>query len=320
LSLKTISDGSINKNLKDIIGQVVRDIEAGANLSSALSKYPVVFRPLYVNMIKVAEASGTLEQALQRLTTLGEYEEKFRSRIKAATRYPIIVVIAIVIGFLILTTLVVPRFAKIYSQFTTALPLPTQILIWLNLAMMRYWWALIITAGICIFVFKKFINTEKGRVLWDNFKLKIPVFGPLELKLIMSRFTRIMGTLMKSGVDLFQVLDLSSDGVGNVIVLRTIGNIKKSVSEGKGLSEPMKLSGIFPPIVVQMVSVGEQTGKLDELLLHVSNYYDAQAEYTVSNLTSLIEPVLILVLGCAVLFMALGIFLPMWSLMNLFKR
>jgi len=320
LSLKTINEGTINKNLKDIIGQVSRDIEAGANLSSALAKHPAVFKPLYVNMIKTAEASGTLGQVLERLVALGEYEEKFRLRIKAATRYPILVVIAIIIGFLILTTLVIPRFTKIYSQFSAAWPLPTRMLIWLNLAITRYWWVMIIAGGACILAFQKFINTEKGRILWDNFKLKVPVFGPLELKLIMSRFTRIMGTLMKSGVGLFEILDLSSDGVGNVIVFRTIENIKKSVSEGKGLSEPMRISGIFPPIVVQMISVGEQTGKLDDLLMHVSDYYDAQVEYTVSNLTALIEPFLICILGCAVLFMALGIFLPMWNLMNLFRR
>lgn len=319
-SLRVLREEAKNKNFKDILGRVIRDIEAGLSLSSALEKHPAIFNPLYVNIIKAAEASGTLEQSLERLAAIGEYEEKIRLRIKAATRYPIMVVVAIIIGFLILTTLVVPRFAKIYSQFTVALPLPTRILLWLNFAITKYWWLLIILVGILIYLFNKFINTLKGRILWDNFKLKVPIFGPLVLRLIMSRFTRITGMLMKSGVGLFEILDLARGGVGNVIVSRTIENIKKSVSEGRGLSEPMRISGMFTPTVMQMVSVGEQTGKLDELLLHVSDYYDTQVEYTINNLTSLIEPILIFILGCAVLLMALGIFLPLWNLMDLFRR
>lgn len=319
-SLGALREEATNKNFKDIIGQVSRDIEAGTSLSAALEKQPVVFNPLYVNMIKSAEASGTLDQVLERLAALGEYEEKIRLRIKAATRYPIIVIIAIITGFLILTTLVVPRFAKIYSQFAVVLPLPTRILLCLNFVITKYWWLLIILVGILIYTFNKFINTKGGRILWDNFKLKVPVFGPLVLKLIMSRFTRISGNLLKTGVPLTEVLSLTSRGVGNVIVSRTIENIKKSVNEGKGLCEPMRISQMFTPTVVQMVSVGEQTGKLDELLLHVSDYYDAQVEYIINNLTSLIEPILIFILGCAVLLMALGIFLPLWNLMNLFRR
>lgn len=320
LTLRTLKEEVSNKNFKDTLEEITRDIEGGATLSGALAKYPAFFNPLYVNMVKTGEASGTLYQSLERLAELGEYEEKIRLRIKAATRYPLFVVIALVAGFLILTTLVVPRFAKIFAQFTTALPLPTQILLWLNLAVTRYWWLCLIFIGALIFGFNKFINTQAGRLQWDNFKLKVPVFGPLVLKLAMARFTRITGTLMKSGVGLFEILDLVSGGVGNVIIARTIENIKKSVSEGKGISEPMRSSGMFTPIVVQMVSVGEQTGRLDELLLFVSEYYETQAEYTVDNLTSLIEPILIFVLGCAVLFMALGIFLPMWNLMSLFRK
>ncbi len=319
-SLRALREEVTNKKFKDIIGQVGRDIEAGTSLSAAIEKQPLAFNPLYVNMIKSGEASGTLDQVLERLATLGEYEEKIRLRIKAATRYPIIVVMAIISGFLTLTTLVMPRFAKIYSQFAVVLPLPTRILLWLNFAITKYWWLLIILSGILIYAFKKFINSKGGRILWDNFKLKVPVFGPLVLKLIMSRFTRITGSLLKTGVPLTEILTLASGGVGNVIVARAIENIKKSVSEGKGFSEPMRISGMFTPTVIQMVSVGEQTGKLEELLLRVSDYYDSQAEYTINNLASLIEPALIFILGCAVLLMALGIFLPLWNLMNLFRR
>lgn len=319
-SLNTLSEETANKNFKDIIIHVSTDIEAGANLSSALAKHPKVFGKLYVNTIKSGEASGTLDKVLERLAELGEYEEKVITRIKTATRYPIFVIIAISLGFLVLTTFVIPRFARVYGQFTKALPLPTMILMWFNLLITKYWLALIVITGIIIFAFIKFINTKKGRFWWDNFKLKVPVFGPLMLKLTMSRFTRTTGALMSSGVPLFEILELTSGSVGNVIIARAIDNIKKSVSEGKEISTQMKISGLFPPTVVQMVSVGEQTGRLDQLLIHVSSYYDYQVEYITTNLTTLIEPILIFILGGVVLLMALGIFLPMWNLMNLFRQ
>jgi type II secretory pathway component PulF len=192
-------------------------------------------------------------------------------------------------------------------------------LIWANYAITQFWWLILIIAAGVIFAFNKFIKTESGKLWWDGVRLKFPVFGPLFMKITMSRFARITGTLTRSGVPILQILDLSSRGVGNAVIGRTIDTIRSSVNEGKGMSEPMKISGMFPPVVIQMVSAGEATGKVDELLLHVSDYYDSQVDYMIKNLTTLIEPILIFVLGCAVLFMALGIFLPMWNLMQLFR-
>lgn len=319
-SLNALREQASNKILKEVIVQIARDIEAGLSLSVAMEKHPKIFNALYVNMIKSGEASGRLDEILERLAVLGEHEEVIQMRIKSALRYPVIVVIAIVVGFLVLTTLVVPRFAKIYNQFSANLPLPTQIMLAINYAVTKLWWLILILIGIAFFWINKFIDTKQGRFFWDSLKLKIPVFGPLILKMVMSRFSRITGTLMHSGIPIIQILELVSGGLGNAIVARTIDNIKTSVSEGKGMLEPIKISGMFPAVVVQMVSVGEETGKLDELLLHVSDYYDSQIDYTINNLISLIEPILILVLGCAVLFMALSVFLPMWNLMGLFRK
>ena len=179
---------------------------------------------------------------------------------------------------------------------------------------------MLILIGLLIFIFNKLITIKQVRFWWDASKLKIPVFGKLVLKLNMSRFTRITGMLMHSGIPVLQVLELASSGVGNAAIARTVEQIKSAISEGKGMTEPMKISGMFPSVVVNMVAVGEETGKLDELLLHVSNYYDLEVDYTINNLTALIEPLLILSLGCVVLFMALGIFMPMWSLMSLFRK
>ncbi|NQT47140.1 MAG: type II secretion system F family protein [Candidatus Omnitrophica bacterium] len=318
-SLTSIKEQTTSPVLKAALSRTVADIEGGSHLSEALAKHPNVFNELYVNMVKAGEAGGMLDEVLERLAILGEHEENTREKIKTATRYPIMVVIALAIGFLILTIFVIPRFANIFAKFDTALPLPTRVLIWLNYAIINYWWATLIAVTLLVGGFKKFITTNAGRLWWDGMKLKFPVFGPLFIKIAMSRFSRITGTLARSGVPILQVLDLVSRGVGNVVISRTIEMIRDNVNEGKGMSEPMKISGMFPPIVVQMVAAGEQTGKLDELLLHVSDYYDAQTEHTINNLTVLIEPMLILVLGGGVLFMALGIFLPMWNLMQLFR-
>lgn len=320
LSLSALREQTQNKVFKEVIAQIIRDIESGSNLSGALEKYPRIFNSLYINMVASGEASGRLDEVLERLATLSEHDETIRLRIKSSTRYPIIVVIAMIVGFVVLTTLVVPRYAKIYEQYTTALPLPTQILLGINYAVTKLWWLLIILGTTFYLLFKQYINTKIGRISWDSLKLKVPVFGPLVLKLSISRFTRITGTLMRSGIPILKILDIAAGSTGNEIVSKAIINIRNNVMEGKGMSEPMKVSGLFPPIVTQMVSVGEQTGKLDDLLIHVSNYYDEQVDYIVSNLTSLVEPILIFVLGLGVLFMALGIFLPMWNLMSIFKK
>lgn len=319
-SLRALRTQIENKILQEVIAQIVRDVESGLSLSAALAKFPFIFNTLYINMVASGEASGKLDAALERLAVLIEHDETIRLRIKSATRYPIIIVIAMVVGFIALTLLVIPRYAKIYSQSTTALPLPTQVLLGINYLFTKFWWLLIILGIAAYALFKKIIGTKSGLILWDSFKLKIPVLGPMLLKLSISRFTRITGILMHSGIPILKILNISSESTGNQVVSQAIIKIKDSVSEGKGIAEPMKASGLFPPIVTQMVSIGEETGKLDDLLIHVSKYYDEQVDYTINNLTTLIEPILIVTLGLGVLFMALGIFLPMWGMMNVFKR
>jgi type II secretory pathway component PulF len=319
-SLNALGQQTTNKVLQEVIQQVSRDVEAGATFSIALQKHPKVFNDLYVNMIRSGEVSGRLSEILERLANLREHEEKIRMRINAAMRYPFIVIGGIIVGFITLNLMVVPRFAQLYASFDTDLPLATQILIASNEAIQKFWWLVILILGAMMFGAMKYCETTPGRRLLDSFKLNIIIFGPLFLKLTLSRFCRITGTLMKSGVPILQILDLVADSVGNVIITQVIRSVKDSVNEGKGMLVPMKASGMFPPIVTQMVAVGEETGKLDELLLHVADYYDSQVDYTINNLVSLIEPILIFTLGIAVLFMALGIFMPMWNMMHLFQH
>lgn len=319
-ALGALKEQTNNPFFKKVIGQICADIEAGLSLSIALEKYPQIFNKLYTNMVKIGETSGRLSEILERLVVLGEHDERIRMRIKSATRYPTIVISALGLGFIVLTTFVVPRFAKMFGQFSVKLPLPTRILIGTHFIVTKFWWLIIIFGIIGFFVFSRIIRAEKGRFWWDSLKLKVPVFGPMILKLILSRFARITAILLSSGVAILQVLDLASEGAGNVVVSRVIDDIKTSVNQGKGMLAPMKESGIFPPVVIQMVSAGEETGKMSELLTHVADYFDEQVDYIISNMVSLIEPILILVLGCGVLLMALGIFLPMWNMMSLFKR
>ncbi len=319
-SLAAIKDQVSNRLFQQIIAGIQQDIEAGATFSAALQRHPRVFNPFYVSMVKSAELSGRLDEVLLRLASLGEHEQLVRRRIKQASGYPLMVVASIVIGFIFLITLVVPRFARLYNQFTTRLPLPTQVLLGIHYLFTRYWWLLLILAVLAGYAFMRARKDPRGRLIIDTVALRMPVFGPLQLKIILSRFCRSTSLLLQSGVPILQVLDLNSAASGNVVVAGAIDAVKVSVNEGKGMLEPMRASGFFPSVVLQMVSLGERTGKLDELLFHVSEYYDSQVDYTINNLVSLIEPVLIVVLGIAVLGMALGIFMPMWSLMSLFKH
>lgn len=320
LSLDIVEKQTKSGRFKDIIKEIMMHIEHGLSLSGALEKYPAIFNEFYVNMVKAGEASGLLDEVLARLVEFGEKEEDNRSKIKSATRYPLITLGALAMAFMVVVTFVIPKFAAIFSQFKTELPLPTRILLGLNFVIQHYWYIIIAASAGAVFLFLKYINTKSGRFQWDYFKLHMPVFGPLALMLTMARFTRTMSILMRSGLPILQVLDMASRTAGNSVVARAVDNIASSVREGKGISEPMRISGIFPPMVVNMVAIGEDTGKVDELLMSVSEYYDQQADYMIKNFTTILEPLFVLVLGVMVLVMALAIFLPMWNMINLFRR
>lgn len=319
-SLNILEKQTRNPYFKDVIKEVSANVEEGTNLSDAMTRYPKIFSTFYVNMIKAGEASGLLDEILERLSEFGEKEADSRAKIKAATRYPMMTLAALFIAFLIVVTFVIPKFSAVFSQFKTALPLPTRLLLGLSAMMQRYWYVAIIMIAGAAALSNKYINTKDGRLMWDSFKLKVPVFGPIASMFAMSRFARTMSILIRSGLPILEVLDMTSRTVGNAVIERAIDNIATSARDGKGISEPMELSGMFPPIVVHMVAVGEDTGKTGELLMKVSEYYDQQSDYSLKNLTTMIEPIFVLILGVMVLTMALAIFLPMWNLITLFRH
>jgi type II secretory pathway component PulF len=319
-SLESVGEQTSSRILKDAIIRMKADVESGVSFSEALSKFPKIFSPLYINMVKTGEASGTLDEIMKRLAQMQEYDIDIKQKVKSATRYPIIAFVTLVIAFFVLVMFVVPRFATLFAQFKTALPLPTRMLLFIYKAVHDWWFVTLAVIACVIFAFIKFINTPAGRYRWDTFRIKVPVLGPLLFKIAMSRFAKTMSILISSGINMLQTLELSADTVGNVVIARAVRYIKDGVNEGKGLAGPMKVSKLFTPIVVQMVSIGEESGKLDELLVNVSEHYDQQVDYAMKNLATMIEPLLIFALGIMVLFVGLGVFLPMWNMIYLFRQ
>ncbi len=319
-SLVTLERQSENPRLKTAIFQIRRDIEGGSSFSDALARQPKIFNKLYVSMVRAGETAGILDDILSRLALLAEHESETRARVKAAVRYPLIVVIAISAAFAFLVTFVIPKFAAIFAQFKTELPLPTRILISINYVVQNYWYLIVLGVILAVWGVVWYLGTPAGRWQWDRLKLKLPVFGILFQKVALSRFSRIFGAMQKSGISMMLTLEIAGETVGNVVIARAVENMSGSLRDGKGLTAPMESSGLFPPLVVQMMSVGEETGQLDTMLNKVSDYYDMDVEYTLRNLATMIEPILLLFVGGMVLFLALGIFLPMWNLMSLFKK
>ncbi len=318
-SFEVIGEQDRNPVLKKIVDGLIQSIRGGASVSDSMARYPKIFSVLYVNMIRAGEASGRLEQILERLIFLGEAEEKLQLRVKSALRYPALVLTAIVLAFLAITNFIIPKFAALFAKSGVALPLPTRILLGIHDAFAHYGLLIGILTIVLGVALVRFLKTPHGKWLKDQLLLKVPVFGGLVLKADMSRFARVMSLLIQSGIPALKALEISAGSADNSVVAQAIDKIRVSVTEGTGMTEPMKESGVFPPSVVRMVRVGEETGKIDELLLRVSDYYDMQVEYTVSNLMVLIEPMLIVVLGGMVFVMALGMFLPMWNMIAIFR-
>ena len=318
-TFQALIDQTENKRLRRVIEEVRKDVEQGSSFSDALAKHPKVFSNLYVSMIRAGETGGVLDEILDRLAALAEHDAETRARIKSATRYPKIVITAILIAIVVLVAFVVPRFATLYANFQVQLPLPTRILIGINYLFQNYWY-LIFGAGVLVIVgVRWYLNTPSGRLWWDGTKIRLPVFGPIFLKTALSRFARVFGTLTRSGLPVLQTLEIVSNTVDNVVIARAVDNIRDSARQGRGIVEPMRVSRLFPPVVIQMVGIGEATGRMEEMLTKISDYYDTEVEYSIRNLSTALEPLMLTVIGGVILFLALAIFLPWWNLIAVFR-
>ena len=313
--LKGLRDQTMNQKFKEILDDIGLQVEGGNTLYGAMSKYPEVFSVVYLNMIRAGETSGRLGESLDRFVTLADRELRTRQKVKEATRYPKIVIVSVIIAFIVLLAFVIPRFAKVFAQFNTTLPLPTRIMIGIN----DVWYYILPVLLLIPILINRYINTKKGRIFWDRLKTRIPGFGRLFVIAALSRFAHTFVMLNKSGIPILQTLEITSTTINNVIISQSIEEISKQVREGRGLADSMRESGRFTPLVIQMVGVGETTGTLDEMLIRITEYYDIELENAIKKMTTYIEPALTLFMGVVVLFLALAVFLPWWNMAKLFK-
>jgi len=314
-------DGS---QLKVVLRDIASGVEGGKTFSDALSKYPNVFDGLFVNMIRAGEAGGVLETILNRLADFSEKSEKLKKKVKSAMTYPAVVLSIAGIVVVFLLTFVVPRFQTMFSQQGKELPVITQTLIDVsnamkNFVMLKNPIVTIVGIGVIIGIIagiKFLVKTKGGKYTIDSFKINAPIFGELVKKVIVARFTRTLGTLIASGVPILQALDIVGDAVGNAVVGKAIGNVHASIKEGESIVQPLRESGIFDPMVVGMIDVGEETGTLSEMMIRVADTYDDDVDTAVDGLTSLLEPLLIVFLALIVGTIVIAMFLPLLSLMK----
>jgi type II secretory pathway component PulF len=317
--LEDITQQVKNKKFKMTLEEVRKQVEGGSTLHGAMSKYPEVFSTIYVNMVRAGEASGMLGEALDRFITLSDREIRTQQRVKEATRYPKIVILSLTVAFAVLLTFVIPRFAQIFAQFKTPLPLPTRIMIGINTVFQNYWYlVLIVVFGIPILL-RRYLRTESGRYFWDRLKLRIPVFGPIFLKIALSRFSYTFAMLNRSGIPILQTLEITSTTINNMNLSQSIEEISRNVREGRSLADAMRETKKFTPLIIQMVSVGESSGTLESMLMRITEYYDIEVDNLIKKMSTYIEPFLTLFLGVVVLFLALAVFLPWWNMAKLFR-
>ena len=317
--LKRLYYQAVNPKLKECLEKIYSDVEAGSSLSHAFGRHEDIFSPLYVNMIHVGEEGGVLDIVLERLASILETDLETKNRIKTATRYPKMVIGALVVAFIILITFVIPKFVNLFGKFNTKLPLPTRILIGINNFVQHYWWIVLIIFVVIIVAYKKTIKTEKGKYKFDHMILKIPIIGKLIHKIYISRTTRILGLLYQSGIAITTSFEIVSEVSGNLLMKEDILKIKSNVATGKSLAMSFEESDYFPLVVADMISAGEETGKLDEMLFKIADYYDQEIDYSIKTLSAAIEPILLIFIAAMVMLLALGVFLPMWDMIKVFK-
>jgi type IV pilus assembly protein PilC len=318
-SLAILEQQTEAKELAKVIGQMRLDVEQGTALSTAMAKHPHAFGRLYVAMCRAGETGGVLDSVLLRLADTLEREVELRRKIKSAMAYPVVVMVVVVLILSAMLLFVVPTFKNLFASLGGTLPLPTRLLLAASDGFKKYFIFVFLAFGLMIFAFRRWKKTDRGRYAVDRLKLKLPIFGQLFQKTALSRFARTLGALSRSGVPLLQSLDIVAETVENRVMANAVKDIQASVKEGESLAEPLSRHEIFPPMVVQMLAVGEETGALDTMLEKVSDFYDDEITATVDALTALIEPLLIVVVGGTVGLIVISLYLPMFRLIDLIK-
>ncbi|MDH4028629.1 MAG: type II secretion system F family protein, partial [Nitrospirota bacterium] len=316
-SLSILSDLTEKKKLKDMLKDILAQIRGGKSFSDALSRFPDSFPLFYVNMIKAGEAGGFLEDTISRLAVYLENSQGLKEEVRSALIYPLFLVVVGGAAVVVLLTFVVPKFTQIFSDMGEALPLPTVILLAISNGLIRYWWLIILLSAAVFFSVKRYIKSEKGRKAWDSLKFSVPVFGNLYKEVAVSRFSRTLGTLLKSGVPILNAFQIVKGTLGSDRISDIISSVREGARKGKGISESLKKSDIFPPIAVHMVTVGEETGRLDEMLIKIADRFDIEVRTSVKRMLSLLEPALILLMGLVVGFIVIAMLLAIFSINEL---
>jgi type IV pilus assembly protein PilC len=314
--LRVLEKQERNATLKEILAQLATSIEGGSTFSEALAQHPKVFNRLFINMVKAGELGGVLEVVLKRLAEFSEKAQKIKGKVKAALFYPIAVLIVAIGIMVLLMVFVIPRFKEVFSGMGFKLPWFTTFVMAISDIIRYNFVRTTIGVAVVVVMFLLFIKTKFGRHLWDKFQLNVPVFGPVISKVAISRFTRTLGTLVSSGVPILQALTIVRETAGNVIVADAVNKVHESVKEGETITAPLEGSGVFPPMVVSMVDVGEQTGALPEMLMRIADDYDEQVDNAVSAMTSLLEPIMIVFLAVIVGSIVIAMFLPLIAMIS----
>jgi type IV pilus assembly protein PilC len=298
------------------IAAVMSDVEGGSTLGESMGKHPTIFSRLFVNMVEAGEAGGILDLILNRLAVYLEKADQLQRKIKSAMTYPTVVCVVATGATIFMLMFIIPTFARMFADFGGTLPLPTQIVMMFSDFLRAYWYVLVISAVGITIAFKRFYKTNVGKTKIDGLLLKIPVLGMVLRKGAVARFTRTLGTLISSGVPILNGLDITGKTSGNKVIEDAVMATRESISQGNTISDPLKKSGVFPPMVTSMIAVGEQTGALDEMLEKIANFYDDEVDTAVDALTAVIEPAMIVVMGGVVGGMLIAMYLPMFKLIN----
>ncbi|PSW10222.1 type II secretion system F family protein [Photobacterium sanctipauli] len=315
-SIKGLGQSASHPLMKSTLESVVVELTNGKSLSAAMKQHPRVFSELFVSMIQVGENTGRLDESLLQLAQYYEQEMETRRRIKSAMRYPMFVITAIMIAMAVLNIKVIPQFASMFGRFGVDLPLPTRILIGTSNFFVHYWPLMIGAIGLTWIGIKVWRQTPAGSEKWDKWRLKVPVVGGIVNRAQLSRFSRTFSLMIRAGVPLNQAIQMSAEALGNRYLETRLIEMKNGIEGGSSIASTASQSGVFTPLVLQMIAVGEETGQVDDLLLEASDFYDREVDYDLKTLTARIEPILLLVVAIMVLILALGIFLPMWSLLD----
>jgi type IV pilus assembly protein PilC len=319
-ALVTLEEQTDDKYLREVIVDVRSDVESGVVLSKALARHPKVFNRLFVAMVEAGESSGTLDTVLDRVATQIEKETKLKRRVKSAMVYPIVVITFASLVLIFMLMFIIPVFVKVFAELNGQLPTPTRIVMGASNVLRDYWFLIFPAIGLAIYTFRRLKRTEQGRERWDKFRLRLPLkIGDVVQKIALARFSRTLATLMAAGVDIITALEITGGTAGNYVIEEALVRTRERVHEGVPISEPLAEDPIFPPMVSQMVRIGEETGELDKMLGKIADFYEDEVDASIQSLTSIIEPILMIGVGAMVGTIVISMYLPMFKLLTLVK-